>query len=65
MRAIKETKQEKKQRYNLHYKLRKYGYTIRLSDRHIIRPKETTVQTIKWEKKLTKNDHYSISESLV
>ncbi len=60
-----ETKQDKKQRYNLHYKLRKHGYTIRLKDRHIIRPETTTTTTIRWEKILTTHDHYSISEALL
>jgi len=60
-----ETKSEKRQRYNLHYKLRKHGYIIRLSDRHIIRPEETTKQTIQWENKLLSNDNYLISESLL
>ena len=59
-----ETKQQQKQRYNLHYKLRKHGYTIRVSDRHIIRPDETTDQTLYWESILAFNDNYSISNSL-
>lgn len=52
-------------RYNYHYKLRKLGYTIRLKDRHIIRPAETPEKGLKLERKLTLNDNYSVSNSLI
>jgi len=65
MRIISETNRQKKRRYNLHYKLRKRGYVIRLNDRYIIRPEETTPTTTRWENELCKNEAYTISKALL
>ena len=65
MRAKEETMQEKRRRYNLHYKLRKLGYIIRLADRHLIRPNVVTPRMLKLENKLTINNAYGVSDKLL
>jgi len=63
--GLQETRAEKRRRYNLHYKLRKLGYIIRLADWHIIRPAGATARMLKLESKLTIRNAYCVSENLM